>query len=91
MNNCYQIHLESVNEGRNKYRLVFSCYMPNSNTVSEFEYTGTDITGCVSQDHFLYGALKTKLNKDFGYPPFEIEKARAKFPKEGGIGYFFTI
>ena len=78
--NIHTIHLESVEYGKNKNYLLFKCYMPSGGVLETFEYTGVDITGCVFEGYYLFEGLLECLQKDFGYAPFEIEKAKKIIP-----------
>lgn len=70
MENHWTIHLVLICEGRNQNHLQFFCYLPSAVFESIFEYSGTDIVGCVDNEYYLFDALKEELNRDFGFPLF---------------------
>lgn len=78
----YRVHISfdilSVEEGKNDNWLHFTALIDNldKNTKYSFDYCGTEVLHSISVTDIVTDRLKEQLNKDFGYPPFNIIKCK---------------
>ena len=73
------IRLIGVKPGKNKYWLTFETYAGalDRNQKYTFDFCGTEMEHSLSLTDSELGELKRMICDDFGYPPFDIEKAKS--------------
>ena len=79
MKNQIVIRLISVKPGKNKYWLTFESYAGalDRNKKYTFDFCGTEMEHSLSLTDSELCELRRMICDDFGYPPFDIEKAKS--------------
>lgn len=77
------IRMIKVEEGENKYHLIFHGYIPAKapNYIYKFNFTGTDLRIDTYLPDEAKQQLKEQLCKDFGYAFYEINEVKKIFGK----------
>ena len=72
------INLETVELGTTENHLLFKGFVPTLSNfyMYKFDFTGTDLTSTSGLSDKQLEGLRKKLLKDYGYPPFDENKAR---------------
>lgn len=72
------IYIVNVRKGKTPYHLEFDVYNGelNRNRKYYIEYTGTELIHNMCLTDEIEEALKESLNEDFGFAPFDIDKAK---------------
>lgn len=73
------VNLDNVKYGKTKNHLLFEGSVPSIDNfyTYKFDFTGTDLTSTASLNEKQLNVLKKKLNKNFGYAPFDESKAKS--------------
>ena len=72
------INLESVELGATENHLLFRGYVPGFDNfrMFKFDFTGVGLTSTSNLSEKQLERLLEKMVEDFGYPPFDENKAR---------------
>lgn len=73
-----KINFEEVKIGETKNHLLFRGFVPSLDNFRKykFDYTGTDLTSTSGLTTKQLERLRKKLQKDYGYPPFDEKEAK---------------
>lgn len=78
MNSYFMISIQDVELGKNGCWLKFHAYVGryDVNKKYEIDYCGTGISSDIPLTDEQKEMFRSQLNKDFGYAPFDIVKAK---------------
>lgn len=80
-----KVLLVDVEYGRNEYWLKFTGFVPrcDNSRKYKFEYCGTELHTTAGMSDKAKDDLLAYLNRDFGYPPFDLERAKGLVESNG--------
>lgn len=79
------IWIKSVSKGRNSYWLFFKAYAGvfSNTTVYPIDFCATELHTSIPLSDSETEELKELLVADFGYPPYDIDKAKLLIGRAG--------